>query len=777
MNGSVNNMKSSIIILCLLGDPVLPAASCDRTGGFNVDMEEILKYWSNFSYSITVITNGSSYVPYEYEQLYKNVEIYRVPLEDSIMNQQPQLEKEFPRVLQATIDIIDKANINPLFFHSYYWYSGLLALRLSQKYKVKFLHSVIALSIDKKLSNSPNFCSTQLNFEKTFFPYASYIMAISNTEKKTLMEHYKCIEENIIVVGRSVHDAFLLPDHNNQGISHLLIQNNEQKWKIYLKEQTIDSWWYQGAFTYIGRIKYEKGVGNIIEAWYQLYLSNMENMPPLWIVGGQPDTISPLRNDFINRYPDFLSLEKQMKICWWGYLTPASINAVLLKSSVVVTHSQYEAGGRVIIEALSAGKPIIATPTGFAADLVKDWQNGFLVPFGNISLLKKRMEHFIRHPLIALPLGEYARYTFQKATDNWHYYEKHKIVYDYLCNHYQEKPIFFDEKVNIFDEIPDFYSKKLLYSWPAPKEIEKKICAYLKKKWYVGTINLEYCPDLSHHSFIWKLYIKEKEYYIKYLYTSLNDIALWNDGISPCKLHKATHAYEIAINSLATIEIKEKNQQLTFYITEQGEILQYSEFIKDYKDILKKIYVIDTSIDTFNELSFDLDVYTYAQLAESVYNEIGNFTELYQDFQNVLNKEISYQNIAVSYGKEFFSHILYTTDGYQLLPSSSVCLAPLGIDAAIFLVEISKELGNNLTPKNFYKLLVDASEIFGISSSVLFCLCLLTKLLSIKREHKLRSSFNEHVDWNFWKELLVLIYPFNSPKANMENDNDLYLSI
>ncbi len=504
-------MRTSIIILCLLGDPVLPAASYDRTGGFNVDMAEILKYWSTSSYSITVITNSSLLIPCTDEQLYENIQLHRVYLEDNILNDQSELAKRFPRVLQETIDFLDKNEIQPLFFHSYYWFSGLLALELSKKYKVKFLHSVVALSIDKKLSNSVHFCPIQQEYENAFLPYVSYIMAISNAEKNTLIKYYDCNEKNIIVVGRSVDNAFLFQDHDAKGISNVLIQDNEQKWNSYLKEQTIDNWWYQGAFTYIGRIKYEKGVGNIVDAWYQLYLIYRESMPPLWIVGGHPDSIHLLRKDFVKRYPEFTNLEKAMRICWWGYLTSSSINAVLLKTKAVVTHSQYEAGGRVIIEALSAGKPVIATPTGFADDLVRDWKNGFLVPFGDIDRLKRRMEHFIRQPFITLPLGECARHTFQKAAENWHYYEKHRAVYQYLGGLCQTEPDGCREEIDIFEKIPDFYRKKLLYSWPDEEEIKKRITAWIKDIWDIDALILTYRPDLSHHSYVWVFYTKENE--------------------------------------------------------------------------------------------------------------------------------------------------------------------------------------------------------------------------------------------------------------------------
>lgn len=769
MNGSIINMKKSIIILCLLGDPILPAVSCDRSGGFNVDMTEILKYWSKSSNLITVITNSSSYAPQTDEQLYENIQIHRVFLEDDILNNQFQLKYVFPRVMEETLQFIESTHIHPLFFHSYYWYSGLLALHLSKKYNVPFLHSVVALAIDKKLTNSPNFCSVQYEFETTFLSFATYIMAISNAEKQTLIDYYNCKKENVIVVGRAVDDAFLLPDHDNKGISNLLLLDNERKWNSYLAENSSNDWWYYGAFTYIGRIKYEKGLGNIIESWYQLYYKYKDNMPPLWIVGGQPDTITPLRDDFVKRYPEFERLEKEMKICWWGYLTPASINAVLLKTSVVVTHSQYEAGGRVIIEALSAGKPVIATPTGFAADLIRDWKNGFLVSFDDIVLLKKRMEHFIKQPLITNPLGEYARISFQEASKHWYYYEKHRALYEYLSDNTCEKEFFYKEEKNIFEKIPDFFSKKLLYSWPDYHEVQNKIEFWLRKKEQKHISHLIYCPDLSHHSYIWKYEKTGHTYYVKHIYTTFTDIVLWNADTTYSYIFQAKDAYNISVCSDITLNIAEKDSILKLYITERQELVATDNLLTNYKEVLQTIFLFNYSSPA-NDSKIGMNTFTLEHLLQFVFDGICDNT-FYNELSLLLKNNFAHLQMIFSYGKKFSSHVVLTDTGYKLLPSSSVCMLPLGMDAAIFLNELLDYFGNNLYPEKFNQLLLDAAEIFHISAYTMLRLCILIRLLIMKKQYQLFNKPITEEDITFWRDLLFIFKTANFQALSMENDN------
>ena len=750
MGGRGHMKQPSIIILCLLGDPSLPAASCDRSGGFNVDMAEILKYWSSFPYLITVITNGSFYSQERYEQLYKNIRIYRIPLEDNILNDQPELANKFSYVLQKTKNYIEKFQIIPVFIHSYYWYSGLVALFLARTYNVRFVHSIVALSIDKKLSGSSNFCPVQYEYETAFLPYAAFIFAISYAEKQTLLKYYKCNIEQIVVVGRSVDQAFFFSDHDSRGISNALLQNNDQKWAAYLNNPYPDEWWYHGAFTYIGRIKYEKGVTIIMTAWYRLYQKYKCNIPPLWIIGGQPDTITPLRNELVKSYPDLPKLEQEMKICWWGYLTPSSINTILLKTLAVVTHSQYEAGGRVIIEALSTGKPVIATPTGFAADLIRDWKNGFLVTFGDTALLEKRMEHFVRQPLISNSLGEYARLTFQKAEEHWQYYEKHKVIYEYMSGKKALRPHFPHNEEDIFQTIPDFYRKKLLYSWPASKEIEQNIILWIEKRWGVKISAIHYCPALSHHSFLWNIEYQGKEYYIKHQYTIFNDDIIWNAESPQPDMVRASQRYALStVNSPMVLDIIAKNQHLFCYITQKSELVSNKLFLTHYKDILQCIYHFNHSLHE-DSLPYRVAAYTFEGMLQAVFDDFNIFSDIYNIAQSLLMK-VKNTKQSVSYGKEFASHVIYNAGEYRLLPSSSICQAPEGMDAAVFLLEILENPENIITAEEFYQLLNGAAKIFHVSDDSIYNLCIMIWLFKLKKSYYLQIDLKTHINSQFWE--------------------------
>jgi hypothetical protein len=170
-----------------------------------------------------------------------------------------------------------------------------------------------------------------------------------------------------------------------------------------------------------------KGVPQILRAWLKLADELGPDCPPLWLVGGEPHEIEAMRRTAAS---DALAAQESRGLVkWWGYLNPAGISTVMLKAYVLVTHSLYEPGGRVVVEAMAQGIPVIATPNGFAADLITDWYNGFLVAYGDEHSLKTRMSHFALQPLLRHAMGRSAQLVASAVLNQWDFMDTHLRVY------------------------------------------------------------------------------------------------------------------------------------------------------------------------------------------------------------------------------------------------------------------------------------------------------------------------------------------------------------
>lgn len=186
-------------------------------------------------------------------------------------------------------------------------------------------------------------------------------------------------------------------------------------------------WWLDRCVLYVGRMTEAKGVTLIVEAWLRLAEKLGRACPGLWLVGGLPEEIEAVRRAVgVEALQEF---ENEGRIRWWGYLDVAGISTMLLKAYVLVTHSVYEPGGRVVLEAMSQGIPVIATRHGFAADLIVDWHTGFLVDHADVDGLLSRMQHFALQPLLRHAMGREAQRQALAALNGWNFMTAHLNAY------------------------------------------------------------------------------------------------------------------------------------------------------------------------------------------------------------------------------------------------------------------------------------------------------------------------------------------------------------
>jgi len=280
-----------------------------------------------------------------------------------------------------------------------------------------------------------------------------------------------------------------------------------------------------------------KGIDIIIRAWFQLYSIYHGCTAPLWIVGGTPDNISELRQK-LSQELNLAQAEEQYKLVWWGYLSPAGISTLMLKSTVLLMHSRFEAGGRIILEAMSSRLPVIATPTGFAKDYIQDWISGFLVEYGDTDALAQRMELFLRQPLLSNAMGNNAYQTFLQMEHQWNCYGRHARVYK-LISDYPDRPLPKDLiTLQGLDPITNFVKKGLLttypYCFPDKTNIENQIFKIAE-----GPITA-LCSDGS--SNLWQAHDAGNPCVAKQFYSAINEFALWGgDGIPKVLLAADRH--------------------------------------------------------------------------------------------------------------------------------------------------------------------------------------------------------------------------------------------
>lgn len=299
------------------------------------------------------------------------------------------------------------------------------------------------------------------------------------------------------------------------------------------------------AFTFVGRIDSDKGIQHVIDAW--LRLTEYSNALPLWIVGGLPSEIDELRRTV---GPERLApFESSGRLHWWGYLDAAGVSAVLLRSAVLVTHSRYEPGGRVVLEAMSEGLPVIATPHGFAFELVRDWATGFLVPFGDIALLARRMEHFVRQPYLRNALGHEARAVATQALDAWRFVDQHCNIYDDVVA--QRSTTYILDPPTIPDDKEFFDHRKMAVTYPleATSPSDDDVKRFFANVFGIAPISVGLGRRDTASSTFWDLSYGNEHWLAKYAYPRLEVRPIWDPSRPEPLVSSAHQRYDIEVFS------------------------------------------------------------------------------------------------------------------------------------------------------------------------------------------------------------------------------------
>jgi len=176
---------------------------------------------------------------------------------------------------------------------------------------------------------------------------------------------------------------------------------------------------------FLGRMGPSKGSSDLIEAIHCLEQGKL-NLH-VWMVGPEE------RNGDFQDAQQLLEKYHLADTC--EILGPVDREQALQlykEASLFVLPSYFEGLPMVILEALAAGLPIIATSVGGISELVRDAYNGFLFPPGNIEALAGALENLAGDANLRKIMGQNSREIAEQELDVRVYVDKITQLYSSL---------------------------------------------------------------------------------------------------------------------------------------------------------------------------------------------------------------------------------------------------------------------------------------------------------------------------------------------------------
>jgi glycosyltransferase involved in cell wall biosynthesis len=83
------------------------------------------------------------------------------------------------------------------------------------------------------------------------------------------------------------------------------------------------------------------------------------------------------------------------------------------KSHVVVQPSLADGYSYAVMEAMASGLPVIVTSSTGSAELIRDGENGYIIPPCDAGAIRERLTHLAGHPELLRRMGAAARETIR----------------------------------------------------------------------------------------------------------------------------------------------------------------------------------------------------------------------------------------------------------------------------------------------------------------------------------------------------------------------------
>lgn len=151
---------------------------------------------------------------------------------------------------------------------------------------------------------------------------------------------------------------------------------------------------------FIGRLKYEKGIDILLDAWRQL------PDVPLHIYGDGPEGAKIVAAQQAGAHLPSMRLH--------GHKSQIECQQALAQLQfLVMTSRWYEGFPRVIVEAYACGRPVVVPRLGGMAAVVDEGVTGLLYRPGDASDLVEKVRWLMAHPDELVRMGEHALRTYQ----------------------------------------------------------------------------------------------------------------------------------------------------------------------------------------------------------------------------------------------------------------------------------------------------------------------------------------------------------------------------
>ncbi len=314
------------------------------------------------------------------------VRVFRVPFVPS--TKRNVLQRDYEEGRSFVRGVISHSAFQPekyICIHTHHWTSG-IGLESYIPSRTKLIHTPHLLAAEKARYNKLLLPSYVKASERALLDRANHIVALSKSEAVALYSIYGCDNRKIIVAPNGVGDAFFEIPSLDIKLPHPI------------------------SVLYVGRSCRQKGVDVLLDAVKRIMKSGVSI--PIRIVGGPYG--EPEFDKFLETQIQRTSLINIVERI--GEVSHDHIPSLLSNSFIYIQPSRYESQGVALLEAMAAGRIVVASDLPAIREYIRHGENGFLVEPEKPQALANILRSILTNPELALPVARAARETARAYT-------------------------------------------------------------------------------------------------------------------------------------------------------------------------------------------------------------------------------------------------------------------------------------------------------------------------------------------------------------------------
>ena len=368
------------------GDPLGLLGSQD-TGGQCVYIEELTKAMAEHRPNLKIDCFTRWYEGKQKEEpISKDVKVIRIPCGPKEFVRKEDMYPLLDEFAKNLLDYVKKNNYNYRLIHSHYWDGGVAAVKVAEKLKIPLIHTNHSAGrLKKKVLASKNLSyDIRIREEDNILAYAKGVLALTETEKQSLIEEYKLPAEKIYVVpgGLDLKQFYPVEDLKKAKKDLNVEQNN--------------------VIFALGRTDPRKGFEWLIRTMPQV-VKDVEDVK-LYIGGGSLPEYLHANSPEVKERERLLNIAKELKVTdyihFTGHLSDEDVTKFYSISDTFVVPSIYEPFGLVLVEAMACKTVVIATNNGGPVNIVDNGVDGYLVNVKNTKEFAEKIIKVLNDPVL-----------------------------------------------------------------------------------------------------------------------------------------------------------------------------------------------------------------------------------------------------------------------------------------------------------------------------------------------------------------------------------------